>query len=150
MSSSMHRPNLERRRAGVQPAVARAHWAPHVDARPRSPARGNSAGQLPWLRVWAEPPPAPGVAENPPPEKPREDGSSLLEPYWPYWPRPGRTRPGSKRVAAPSLAVTFDAGCERPWMPTAARMARKTATLVPPTTARVRLTAAARRARVGA
>src|SRR5439155_20960024 len=27
-----------------------------------------SVAQLPWLRVWAEPPPLPGVAENPPPE----------------------------------------------------------------------------------
>src|SRR5205807_1417019 len=92
--------------------------------------RSGPAGQLPWLRVWADPAPAPGVAENPPPEKPRANGSALLEPEpdeepngssgdesappgreSPYrlpndpWARFGWTKPGSKLVAEPSLPV---------------------------------------------
>src|SRR5581483_6359124 len=109
-------------------------------------------------RVWPELPGVPGVAEKPPPEKRREKGSD--EPNGscdvPAPPRPppvpGWAKFGSTVPADPVSAETLEAGWVRPWTATPARTARKAATLVPPTMARVRrrLSAAVRRARPGA
>jgi hypothetical protein len=98
--------------------------------------------------VFGEPEPDPGVAEKPPEYPPENRGENGL----PAEPKGSvGTTPGSKLAGeSPLVVLTFDAGCEPPWSPTAARMARKAATLAPPTNSRVRLLAAARRAPAGA